>query len=151
MAATTKTGGAVKGVKVVTESAPQSIVAGAVGMTAYVDIQGMSLSMTVPSGEKALLLITFSSASVCLDGSGATNSCWVRVLVDNGTALPGQVIFDSAADGNALSAYEANSMQFVAGPLSAGSHTVKVQAYLDETFSSFQLDTRTLSVLRSKV
>jgi hypothetical protein len=42
-------------------------------------------------------------------------------------------------------------MQFVAGPLNAGSHTIKVQGYVDEGVSSFALYQRTLSVLRSRV
>ena len=99
----------------------------------WTDVSGMSVSMTVPSGEKALLLINYSMASTCVDQSGATLFCYVRILVDGTEAPPGQVIFESAADGNISSAIEANSMQFVAGPLNAGSHTIKVQAYMDES------------------
>ena len=55
---TIKTGGPVRGVKVVTETAQQTIYP-----SGWTDVQGMSLSMTVPSGEKALLLITYSSSS----------------------------------------------------------------------------------------
>ena len=50
-----------------------------------------------------------------------TSSCYVRVLVDGAEAAPGQVLFDSARDGGSPLGQEANSMQFVAGPLSAGS------------------------------
>ena len=141
-----KSGKAVTAVKVVTDAAAVSTAS-----QTYADVPGMSLSVTVPSGEKAVLLITFSAQSRCLDGSGATAFCYARVLVDGNTALPGEVIFDSAADGNAANAYETNSMQFVVGPLNAGGHTVRVQTRVDEAVSSFTMAHRTLSVLRSRV
>ena len=112
---TTKSGGAVKGVKVVTETAGTNM-----AVMTFTDIPGMSLSMTVPSGEKAHLLITFSASTSCIDSSGINTNCFVRVLVDGTEALPGQVLFDTAADGDSLLAREASSMQFVAGPLLAG-------------------------------
>ena len=140
LAATTKTGGAVKGVKVVTETAAASI-----SSNGYTDVQGMSVSMTVPSGEQALLLITFSAETQCRDGNGSTTVCYLRVLVDGtNAALPGQVAFDTAGDGNAEFTHETNSMQFVTGPLSAGQHPVKVQAFVDEIVSSFTFGGRTL-------
>jgi hypothetical protein len=42
-------------------------------------------------------------------------------------------------------------MQFVAGPLAAGAHTIKVQAVVGEEATFFDFYDRTLSVLRSKV
>jgi hypothetical protein len=144
---TIKTGGPVRSVKVATETAQQTIYPGG-----WADVQGMSLSMTVPSGEKALLLITFSSASFCHDSSGASAFCGVRILVDGIPALPDQVTFDSArTDGNIDSSHEPHSMQFVAGPLNAGQHTIKVQGAVSENPSYFGISTRTLSVLRSRV
>ena len=147
LAANTKSGGPVKAVKVATEPGTATI-----SSNAFTDIPGMSVSMTVPSGEKALLLITFSADAYCHDDLGSTALCYVRVLVDGTTqALPGQLVFDSAADGNVAFPDEANSMQFVVAPISAGAHTVKVQAYVDEVYSVFVIERRTLSVLRSKV
>jgi len=142
-----KTGKAVTAVKVVTETS-QSYANTAFTWT---DIAGMSTSVTVPSGEKAILLITFSAQSLCSDASGATTYCQIRVLVDGIAAPPGPVNFDSAADGNSALAAEANSMQFVAGPLNAGSHTIKVQGLVDEAQSTFVVRSRTLSILRSRV
>ncbi len=42
-------------------------------------------------------------------------------------------------------------MQFTAGPLSAGTHVVKVQYRVDENDGDFSLERRTMTVLRSKV
>ena len=147
LAATTKSGGPVKAVKVVTESASQVIT----NSSSPTDIQGMSLSMTVPSGEKALLLITFSAQATCTQDTYSTAWCYVRVTVDGHGTAPGDVIFDGALDGNNTYAIETNSMQFVAGPVGAGLHTIKVVAFADEAASYFTLTNRTLSVLRSKV
>jgi hypothetical protein len=152
-AATVKSGKAVTAIKVATESAATQILTDGTSYGAWTDIAGMSLNISVPSSQKALLLITFSAQTYCFDGfgSGATTLCKVRVLVNRTTALPGDVVFESAADGNGGSTAETNSMQFVAGPISAGSYTIKVQALVDETWSNFTLMSRTLSVLRSRV
>ena len=130
-----KTGKAVTAVKVVTETSQSS----ASTPFTWTDVVGMSTSVNVPSGEQAILLITFSAQTNCTDGTGATTYCQIRVLVDGNAAPPGIVTFDSAADGNAAIAGETNSMQFVAGPLNAGSHTIKVQGLVDEAQSTFVL------------
>jgi hypothetical protein len=146
LAATVKTGGTVTAVKVATETAQMSV--NTTG--GWHDITGASVSINVPSGEKGLLLITFSGQGYCIDFSGETVLCRLRVLVDGQPALPGAMTFDTAGDGEILS-YEANSMQFVAGPLNPGQHTIKAQASVNEPNSSFFLGPRTLSVLRSRV
>ncbi len=100
----------------------------------WTDVQGMSLSMTVPSGEKALLLITFSSAAFCHDGVNATAFCRVCAswsMGSTGPAEPGDLRL-STTDGNVDSSTEVHSMQFVAGPLNAGQHTIKVQGAVSE-------------------
>ena len=145
LAATVKlNGGAVRAVRTATADSDVSTTS-----TSLADVPGMSTTVSVPSGEKAILVITFTAESRCIGSS--TTLCIVRVLVDSSAAKPGDIAFDSAFDGNTFSAPEANSMQFVAGPLSAGSHTVKVQYRVDEASSGFDLRARTLTVLRSKV
>ena len=146
LAATTKSGGAVRAVKVVTESGITNP-----AYTSFRDVEGMSLTMTIPSGEQALLLITFSALTSCVDGTGTTTGCRVRVLVDGAVAPPGEVEFDSALDGDDNLGREANSMQFVAGPLSPGLITVRVQARVTKDLSYVAFTARTLTVLRSKV
>jgi len=147
-----KSGKAVTAVKVATETDIAQINSSD-PCCAWSDIAGMSLSINVPSGERALLLITFSAQAMCSDGYGTTARCSIMVLVDGNQALPGEVIFASAGDavGAENFAIEANSMQFVAGPLNAGTHTIKVRGAPNEPSTLFALNARTLSVLRSRV
>ena len=144
-AAVLKRGGYVNAVNIVTDTDQT----GVSQENSWTDISGMSMPMSVPSGEQALFLITFSASVTCEDGQEpVTNYCYIRVLVDGVEASPGAVVFDGAADGNTEYAREANSMQFVAGPISSGAHTIKVQGFIGGSSSSFQLWSRTLSVLR---
>lgn len=114
----------------------------------FVTVPGMSTTVRVPSGQKALLLITFSAVSACVNGS--TYSCVVQALVD-GTqvAAPGEVTFDQTAPLPGGDPYEAHSMQFVVGPLNAGTHTVAMQWRAGP--HTFLVGDRTLTVLRSRV
>jgi hypothetical protein len=139
-----RNGGAVTAVRTATDDATAATVS-----HTYVAVPGMTVTVNVPGGQKALLVITFAAVSHCTDGDGSTTLCLIRLQVDGVSAPPGEIIFDTAADGE--SAPEANSMQFVAGPVSAGSHTVLVQYRVDEASSSFYTFNRTLTVLRSKV
>jgi len=133
-----KKGGPVTKVKTVTaDDAPTTT------STSFSNVPGMSISMSVPSGQKALFVVTLSAVSVCYT-EGVL--CYVRLLVDNNPAPPGDLIFNSNASGPG-----AHSMQFVAGPLSAGTHTVEVQWMVDEVGATFQMAERTLTVLRSKI
>ena len=152
-AATSKSGGKVTAVKTVTATGYPSTDT----QSGYVDVPGASVSMAVPSNTRALLLITFSGESRCHRGPNH-DYCYVRVLVNGNEAQPGGVVFDSGEDAaNSVEAFnwETNSMQFVYGPVAAGTHTVKVQfRFWSEIYCSgecFTLGRHTLSVLRSTV
>jgi hypothetical protein len=143
-----KSGGPVKAVRVVTADDGTSIY----GLTPE-NVAGMSVTVTVPSGEKALLLITFSAQTRCQHSLNEASACLIQVKVDDNIAKPGAVtfahmeVFDSLDD----IIDETHSMQFVAGPLNAGQHTVTVQGWVTKQYTYFGLTARTLSVLRSKV
>jgi len=143
-----KNGGPVKAVRVVTADDATTIY----GVTPE-NVAGMSLTVTVPSGEKALLLITFSAQTHCQHSLNEGSACLIQVKVDDNIAKPGPVtfahmeVYDSLDDIIA----ETHSMQFVAGPLNAGQHTVNVQGWVTEQYTYFGLSARTLSILRSKV
>ena len=151
-AATMVSGGkAVTAVRTVTENSAQAIVAGN-SQIDYVDLIGMSTTINVPSDTQALLIITFSAANSCVDGSAPpTAYCLVRVLVDGNLVPPGVTLLRGSADGSNSLAIASNSMQFVYGPVSAGTHTVKVQGKPNEDHSTFNIYGRTLTVLRSKL
>jgi hypothetical protein len=147
-ATVTKSGGAVTAVRTVTNG--DYIAVTTISQT-FVAVPGMSVTVNVPSGQKGLLIITFSAVSQCIDdGTFTSTHCYIRVQVDGVSAPPGEVIFDSAGDGESF-ALEANSMQFVAGPVSGGSHTVRVDWRVNEAPSTFMISARTLTVLRSRV
>ena len=122
----------------------------------FEDMPGMSTTINVPSNTRGLLIITLSSETNCgalADLPDSTGYCYVRVLVDGVGAAPGAVVFDSLEgnpSGESPYAWEANTMQFVAGPLEAGTHTIKVQWRVNDSIS-FWAGKRTLTVLRSKV
>jgi hypothetical protein len=140
----TKSGGAVRAVKVVTSDESPSVTGGS-----WANVPGMALSLTVPSGETALFLMTLSaesgvSATVPTFGNGE-----VRVLVDGVAALPNDVVFDSYNEGGG--AKESNSHEFVSGPLKPGAHDVRVQFRTSNSFIRLHLDRPMLSILRAKV
>ena len=122
----------------------------------WADMPGVTTTVSVPSNTRAHFLVTFASETNC--GGGYANKegyCLVRVLVDGAPASPGDVVFDSRPDSGDVNPYSeyswtANSMQFVSGPLAAGSHTVKVQWRVNEVIE-FWAAKRTLTVLRTKV
>jgi hypothetical protein len=139
-----RSGGPVRAMKVATadqEAATDS--------NNWTDIPNMTVTMTVPSGEKGLFLATLSGETACSGALG--NECRVRVTINGNTLAPAAadigVIFASATT---TGTRYASSAQLVSGPLSAGSYTIKAQ-YRIYGAGYFQLERRTLSVVRSKV
>jgi len=112
----------------------------------------MSVTVPVPSGEKALLVITFSAEIRCITSSSIPDNgeCKVRVLMDGNPVTPGEVYFGSPRDPESPPyGSETHSMQWVAGPITAGTHTIKVQWDMLAD-ARFFVTERTLTVLRSK-
>jgi hypothetical protein len=138
-----KNGGSVTAVRTATDSEPTSTIA-----TSWFDVAGMSTTVNVPAGQKALLVISFSGETLCQDFDGTTLVCQIRVTVDGVNAEPGEVVFDSQ---QANSGWSTNSMQFVRGSVNAGQRVVKVQFRVNESPAEFHIGDRTLTVLRSKV
>ena len=121
----------------------------------WVDVPDMKVSVSVPADQKAILVITFSTASRCaLSLDAAHNTCAIRVLLDGNVVSPGEVIWTHVErrEGDT----SVRSMQWIAGPVAAGEHIVKVQAQMEPPAvvlppGSFTLVGRTLTVLRSKI
>ena len=120
--------------------------------TSFVDVPGASASITVPSGQQALILARFSAESYCNDGTtGNTgNWCSARILIDGVEMQPASG-FDFAfdTDGEADDYWESNSMDRSA-VVGSGSHTVKVQRAVTSAATVFRLDDWSLTVERSK-
>ena len=126
--------------------------------TTYIDVPGMSTSISVPASQQALLIITFAAPTECsrVAGDTAEADCSVRVLVDGAAVTPAESVLRSgrnAGGSNTGRGWMANAMQFVRGPLTAGSHTVKVQwkVFNFSGGSQFILNGASLTILRSKV
>jgi len=113
-----------------------------------VDLAGMSLTVTVPAGEKALLIVTFSGDSACVS-STVLHSCRIRALVDGAVLNAGIVNWSRPSVADYYTA-DTHSMQWVS-QVGAGSHVVKIQFYTTG-FGDFNIiNSRTLTVLRSKL
>ena len=132
-----KSGGAVKAVKIVANDLLFHTTS-----TSLVNMTGMSTTMTVPSGQKALFLITVST-SCSVSGAG---SAIVRVLVDRTSALPSDQGFCSGDSGSG-----SNSYQYFAGPLNAGNHTVALQFRVNNAAGEAFLVHPVMTVMRVKV
>ena len=137
-------GGELTAVKMVT-----SINSSNTTSTTFVDIPDMSLTMTVPSGQKGLFLLTFSAETSCYDATHTAGICNVRALVNGSTTEPPVALWSTSQSGGAL--FAVASMQFVAGPLPPGSYTFKMQWNTQNSTAFFYGANRTLSVIRSKV
>ncbi len=108
------------------------------------------LNATVRMPKAGNLLVTFSAESACSGGGGDGNWCAVDILVDG---LPTTGDDDDAFDSDDGStegefSWESHSIQRTI-PVSAGVHTVTVQAYLGYAPVSgiFNLDDSVLTVL----
>jgi len=138
-----KSGRSVTAVKTVTSDAGASTQS-----ETAVDLPGMSLTLTVAAGERALLVVTFSGDSACV-GSSLLYPCRIRALVDGSVIAPGIVSWSRPSVADQYVA-DTHSMQWVT-QVSAGSHVVKIQYYVT-TYGAFNIiNARTLTVLRSKV
>ena len=122
----------------------------------WADVPGMSTTVSVPAEQRAILLIRFSAEANCWGYQGGL--CKIQVLVNGTPASPGDAIFDTVTGSSTASERETYSMEFVAGPLSSGAHTVTVQWFIelmccppDPTIPKFFVESRTLTVLRSRV
>jgi hypothetical protein len=102
------------------------------------DVTGMNVTVTVPSGQKALFVVTFSADAL-------TNAdCDVQATINGQTLVPG--VADFMNNQIAL-----ESMQWIAGPEAAGSYTFKIRVQevinFDAGYCNFQQ--RTLVVERA--
>jgi hypothetical protein len=124
--------------------------------TSYTSLDNGTLTLTVPTGETAKLVVFFNAETACYGGTAGA-SCQVRILVDNSEIAPA-ADNDSTFDNNGVTgAVSTSSTQAqhaftkVSGTLAAGSHTVKVEIGTSSSSTTFRLDDWTLAVLRIKV
>ena len=107
----------------------------------WVAVAGAQTSVTVPGGQKAVLIITFSTEFACLGSSGY---CAVAVYVDGNLITPNQVVLEYATGTT-----RSTSFQWISPKLNAGTHSIAMAGATSGT-ATLQLYARTLTVLRSK-
>jgi hypothetical protein len=148
--ATTVGGREISLVKVVREPAAQTTMS-----ATFADLPGMSTTVRVPRGYRALILARFSAESYCSDSTdGFAGWCGVRIRIGSADGEPSDgsdpgtpFAFDSDSSGGD-DYYEGNSMDRsrVLGP---GLHTVKVQWAVTNPSILFWLDDASLTVERA--
>ncbi len=135
--------------------------------TAYTNLNGGSLNVTVPNNETDKLVVFFSGESTCYGGT-SLQKCLLKITVD-GTELAPAAGSDAFFDNNDLGVGSPNHLTDdtfrakssgdsaqhaivrVSGNLSAGSHVVQVQYSVTNTSAAFNLDDWALVVQRIKV
>jgi len=155
--ASTRNGGSIRRVSVVREAVEQTTTS-----TSFVNVPGASTTITVPSGQRALILARFSAESNC-SGGLVGNWCPARILIGGTEAAPASgadFAFDSV-DSSEVAActpgecgWESHSMDRSRGPLDPGTYNVRVQWMVENSFggtSTFRLDDWSLTVERVKV
>jgi hypothetical protein len=124
------------------------------GATTATNLSGGSATISVPSGQKAHLLIRFSADTACYGGAAdGYDSCYVQVLVNDATVPPGEVSFDNNGlntETVTLNQRDAHSMEWVKS-VGAGTYTVQVQVRTDDSpccLVTFDLDHWLLTIER---
>jgi hypothetical protein len=149
LGASSQSGGPITAVSVVRETQPFNVNA-----TSYVDVTGATTSITVPSGQRGLIIARFEATSFCVPGSGGV-ACEgdVRILIGGVEGAPGgDTTFDSTMGNNSVNveAHEIERSRGGIGGLPAGTYQVKVQARV-ASGGVLDLGARHLTVERSQV
>jgi hypothetical protein len=120
----------------------------------FVDIPGAATSMTVPSGQRGLIIARFSAASQCGSINPDDDGCFVRILVGGIEAEPvAGGAFDMAAccpNSSNGDAFESHQIERSIGALPSGRYPVRVQWQADAE-NQFMLWSWHLTVERARV
>jgi hypothetical protein len=152
IAASSSSGGPITAVQVVRETTPQSTMS-----TNYVDLPGASTTITVPSGQRALIVARFTAESTCTIGLSDGCEGQVRILIGGAEGAPAcgvDCAFDSTKEGQSdeLESHAIDRSRGGIGGLTPGNYTVKVQfRVLRGDGAALSLDDWHLTVERSQV
>ena len=120
----------------------------------FVNIPGAATTITVPGGQRGLIVARFSAASQCGSLNPDDDSCFVRILVGGVEARPASAgAFDTAAccpNSSNGDSFESHQIERSRGALSPGSYRVKVQ-WLAGAENEFTLSGWHLTVERARV
>ena len=152
IAASSQSAGPVTAVSVVRETQDLGTESGS-----FVDLAGATTNVTVPSGQRALIVARFTAESDCRHLSG-TGDCegQVRILIGGVEGAPAcgvDCAFDATKAGEPedLEAHAIDRSRGGIGGLPAGTYTVKVQFRVLGADNFFSLDDWHLTVERIQV
>lgn len=129
-------GGAIKSVRTATTTGDPWATSG----ETFIAISGSQASVSVPNGQKAVLIITFSTEYLCVGGTGY---CSLAVYVDGQRVSPTEIILEYATGTT-----RSSSFQWISGKLGAGAHNISVAGHTTGN-TTISLYSRTLTVLRA--
>jgi len=124
--------------------------------TSFQDIPGASTRISIPSGERGLILARFSAESDCQGPSNASGDCLVRILAVNNRngnvvqlppGLSGDVSALDSSDPFGSFAYHTVDRSVI---LSSGSYTVKAQWAIVSPATAWKLDDYSLTVEKAR-
>jgi hypothetical protein len=129
--------------------------------TNFADVPGMTTTITVPAGTKAVIAARFSATSICVGTPVILNaSCFVRILIGGVEGKPNGVnlsVFDSTrnVEPNVFEGFDvgqqAHMIERVRGPVGPGTYVVKVQSFVPYQGATLALINWMLEVQRFKV
>lgn len=138
----TRRANAVAAVTVVTENQDSFL-----NSTSYQDLAGARATITVPTGQTQLVQAAFFAESTCVGEFGG-NFCSLRILADGVEMSPSafEAGIEFAFDGVGADDFrEGHAMQrsILLGP---GTHTIRVQAAVSNSFTGVFLDDWSLTI-----
>jgi hypothetical protein len=154
-ATSTRTGGPITAVKVVRGTGIMET-----SSRTYVDLPGAATTITIPEGERGLILARFTASSQCGSFNPDDDGCFIRILVGGVDASPsGSFVnteggpFDTAfccPNNSNADSFESHAIERSRGPLPPGAYRVKVQ-WLATAESTFTLWGWHLAVERARI
>jgi hypothetical protein len=149
LAAVSGSAGSITAVRVVSDNGLQET-----SSRTFVDIPGAATTITVPPGQRGLIVARFSAASQCGSLNPDDDGCFVRILVGGVEAQPSSAgAFDMAAccpNSSNGDAFESHQIERSLDALAPGSYPVRVQWQADAE-NQFMLWGWHLTVERARV
>jgi hypothetical protein len=122
-------------------------------VTRYTTIPGATVRITVPSGERALLIARFTTQEDCNVGDGnPSGKCMARIISNTREMAPasGGSAIDTVAAGNPAGVRSA-ALDRSLGPVGPGTYRIKVQVKVTNALMIVELTDWHLTVERVRV